>query len=48
MIEYNYPECTTSVLSALKVFSKKFPEYRREEIECVAPPFHSPLYASRS
>ncbi|KAL7409222.1 terpene synthase [Mrakia frigida] len=33
MIEYNYPECTTSVLSALKVFSKKFPDYRSKEIE---------------
>lgn len=35
MIEYNYPECTTSVLSALKIFSAKFPSYRRKEIECV-------------
>lgn len=35
MIEYNYPECTTSVLSALEVFSNKFPDYRRKEIRSV-------------
>lgn len=30
--EYNYPECTTSVLSALKVFTRLHPTYRAQEI----------------
>ncbi|WVR06302.1 hypothetical protein IAU60_003332 [Kwoniella sp. DSM 27419] len=33
MIDYQYPECTTSVLSALKYFSKLDPTYRQTEIE---------------
>jgi lanosterol synthase len=33
MIEYSYPECTTSVLLGLSFFRKHFPEYRRKEIE---------------
>ncbi|OWT40004.1 lanosterol synthase [Cryptococcus neoformans Bt1] len=33
MIDYTYPECTTSVLSALKYFSKVDPEYRAADIE---------------
>jgi lanosterol synthase len=36
MIEYNYPECTTSALSALMHFSRLYPDYRRAEIEYVA------------
>ncbi|WVQ96729.1 hypothetical protein IAU59_003836 [Kwoniella sp. CBS 9459] len=32
MIDYEYPECTTSVLSALKHFSKLDPTYRPAEI----------------
>lgn len=34
MTEYNYPECTTSVLSALAMFTKRFPDYRADEIRC--------------
>nr|ODN91514.1 lanosterol synthase [Cryptococcus depauperatus CBS 7855] len=33
MIDYTYPECTTSVLSALKYFSKIDPSYRPSEIQ---------------
>ncbi|KAF8517972.1 terpenoid cyclases/protein prenyltransferase alpha-alpha toroid [Hysterangium stoloniferum] len=33
MIEYNYPECTTSVITALSIFKKYIPNYRRKEIE---------------
>lgn len=33
MIEYNYPECTTACLTALSVFRKLHPEYRRTDIE---------------
>ncbi|KAK8858537.1 hypothetical protein IAR55_002764 [Kwoniella newhampshirensis] len=33
MIDYEYPECTTSALSALKHFSKLDPKYRAEDIE---------------
>ncbi|KAL7423173.1 Lanosterol synthase (Oxidosqualene--lanosterol cyclase) [Cryptotrichosporon argae] len=37
MVDYEYPECTTSVLSALKHFSKLDPTYRAAEIEsCVS------------
>ncbi|KZT53408.1 lanosterol synthase [Calocera cornea HHB12733] len=35
MIEYNYPECTTSALTALSIFTKEYPEYRAAEIRCV-------------
>ncbi|CED82918.1 Lanosterol synthase [Phaffia rhodozyma] len=36
MTEYNYPECTTSVLSALQMFSRRYPNYRKVEIQsCV-------------
>lgn len=38
MTEYNYPECTTSVLSALEMFTKRYPEYRADEIRSVSPP----------
>lgn len=33
MIEFTYPECTTSVITGLAHFRRVFPEYRREEIE---------------
>ena len=32
MVEYDYPECTTAVVTALSTFSKLFPEYRKHEI----------------
>jgi lanosterol synthase len=35
MTEYTYPECTTSVVSALFVFKKFYPDYRKAEIEYV-------------
>jgi squalene cyclase len=35
MTEYDYPECTTSVLSALAMFTKRFPDYRSAEIRYV-------------
>ena len=33
MIEHNYPECTTSVLTALAIFRNHHPEYRAADIE---------------
>ncbi|KAJ3501638.1 hypothetical protein NLJ89_g9247 [Agrocybe chaxingu] len=33
MIEYNYPECTTSVITCLAIFRKHFPDYRAEDID---------------
>lgn len=33
MIEYDYPECTTAVVTALSLFSKYYPKYRAEEIK---------------
>ncbi|KZS94380.1 terpene synthase [Sistotremastrum niveocremeum HHB9708] len=35
MIEYNYPECTTSAVTALSIFKKHYPNYRRHDIERV-------------
>ncbi|KAF4581561.1 Lanosterol synthase (Oxidosqualene--lanosterol cyclase) [Pleurotus pulmonarius] len=35
MIEFNYPECTTSVITALSVFRKYYPEYRKDDISRV-------------
>ncbi|KAF2203923.1 terpene synthase [Delitschia confertaspora ATCC 74209] len=32
MVEYDYPECTTAVVTALHMFSKHFPDYRKDEI----------------
>lgn len=32
MIEHSYPECTTSVVTALSTFKKYYPDYRREDI----------------
>nr|GAT42521.1 terpene synthase [Mycena chlorophos] len=33
MTEHNYVECTTSVITALRVFQKHFPEYRNVDID---------------
>ncbi|KAI9803922.1 MAG: hypothetical protein M1825_001802 [Sarcosagium campestre] len=33
MVEYDYPECTTAVITAVSLFSKYHPTYRREEID---------------
>ncbi|KAL4882678.1 terpenoid cyclases/protein prenyltransferase alpha-alpha toroid [Aspergillus karnatakaensis] len=33
MIEYDYPECTTAVVTAVSLFKKYWPDYRRTEIE---------------
>lgn len=33
MIEYDYPECTSAVTTALTLFSKYWPDYRRSEIQ---------------
>lgn len=32
MVEYDYPECTTAVVTALSLFSKHYPDYRATEI----------------
>jgi lanosterol synthase len=33
MVEYDYPECTTAVVTALSLFHKHWPEHRGKEIE---------------
>jgi hypothetical protein len=33
MVEYCYPECTTSVITSLAIFRKHFPDYRAVDIE---------------
>ncbi|KAJ7576848.1 terpenoid cyclases/protein prenyltransferase alpha-alpha toroid [Mycena floridula] len=33
MIEYCYPECTTSVITSLAIFRKHYPHYRAQDIE---------------
>ena len=43
MIEHSYPECTTSVITALSIFRKYYPKYRTADIECAAR-----LYGSRT
>ncbi|KAF7309636.1 Terpene cyclase/mutase family member [Mycena indigotica] len=37
MIEYNYPECTTSVITSLSIFRQHYPDYRVADIEYVTP-----------
>jgi lanosterol synthase len=32
MVEYDYPECTTAVVTALHMFQRHFPDYRRDEV----------------
>jgi len=38
MIEYEYPECTTSVITSFAIFRKHYPNYRAEDIEYVIQP----------
>lgn len=33
MVEYDYPECTTSCVTALSQFHEIYPDYRKEEIQ---------------
>lgn len=33
MVEYDYPECTTSVVTVLSLFQKHYPDYRPDEIK---------------
>ena len=33
MVEYDYPECTTAVVTGLSLFSEEYPEYRKDDIE---------------
>lgn len=33
MVEYNYPECTTSAITSLAIFRKHYPHYRAADIE---------------
>jgi lanosterol synthase len=33
MVEYDYPECTTAVVTALSLFSKHYPDYRSDDIK---------------
>lgn len=33
MTEFNYPECTTSVITALAIFRKHYPHYRPTDIQ---------------
>ncbi|KAL2840674.1 terpenoid cyclases/protein prenyltransferase alpha-alpha toroid [Aspergillus pseudoustus] len=33
MVEYDYPECTTAVVTAISLFSSHWPEYRTAEIQ---------------
>lgn len=33
MVEYDYPECTTAVVTALTLFSQLYPDYRTDEIK---------------
>ncbi|KAL9124400.1 MAG: hypothetical protein Q9217_006267 [Psora testacea] len=35
IIEYKYPECTTAVVTALRLSFKHNPEYRRQEIDSI-------------
>ena len=32
MVEYDYPECSTAVVTALRLFSKHHPDYRKSDI----------------
>ena len=36
MTEFNYPECTTSVITALAIFRKHYPTYRKDDIQYVS------------
>lgn len=40
MKSYSFPECTTAVVTALTIFRRSYPEYRRAEIEdCISRAF---------
>jgi lanosterol synthase len=42
MTEYDYPECTTSVITSLAIFRQHYPHYRSADIEYVTPKcFHA-------
>ena len=32
MVEYDYPECSTAVVTALRLFSSHYPDYRNADI----------------
>ena len=32
MVEYDYPECSTAVVTALRLFSSHYPDYRQQDI----------------
>lgn len=38
MTEFEYPECTTSVITSLAIFRKHHPDYRSSDIGYVLPP----------
>ncbi|KAJ7178394.1 terpene synthase [Mycena crocata] len=33
MVEHTYPECTTSVITALRIFQRYYPDHRKKEID---------------
>ncbi|KAL9100184.1 MAG: hypothetical protein Q9163_004405, partial [Psora crenata] len=33
MVEYDYPECSTAVVTALRLFTKHYPTYRKDDID---------------
>ncbi len=33
MYEYDYPECTTAVMTALALFQRYWPDYRRHDLD---------------
>jgi len=35
MVEYDYPECTTAVVTVLSLFQKHYPNYRADEIQTI-------------
>jgi lanosterol synthase len=35
MTEFEYPECTTSVITGLAIFKKRYPTYRNQEIDAI-------------
>jgi lanosterol synthase len=35
MTEQTYPECTTSVITAFRIFQQYYPEYRKKDIKFV-------------
>jgi lanosterol synthase len=41
MAEHTYPECTTSVITALRIFQQYYPAHRKKDIEYVYSQSHS-------